>query len=108
MELVRKLDANAARVWAAGNATLLGEVQGRLEEVRGHQERVLTTLVKLGHSMPGGPAAAASRPSSVMGQGTEAEALGAALSELEALWAHVPHAEYLHAAKAQALLRLGK
>lgn len=92
---------------SAGEASHLREIGAKQEEVRGHREHVLGVLGGLGHDLSSAAGAAAPLPAKPK-PGKEAEGLEAALKELEALWPHVPHAEYLHAAKAQALLQLGR
>jgi hypothetical protein len=90
----------------AGDRILLAEIAGKREEMQAYKTRALLVLSMLGHDVPGGPGATGSN--SARGQGAEQSSLDAGLAELEALWAYVPHAEYLHAARAQALLRLGR
>lgn len=98
-----------------GDKALLAEIEAKVEEVAGHRERVLSALRKLGHTPPGptsrncsGSSEGSSRRQPPGGGQGDEESVRGGLADLAALWAHVPHAEYLHAGKAQALLRIGR
>lgn len=94
---------------------MLAEIEAKVEEVQAHRKRTLGVLAAMGHAVPGAPppdSRSSSRSTrSGAGEGAverESEAVKAALEELEGHCGSVPHAEYLLAAKAQALLRLGR
>jgi hypothetical protein len=83
---------------AAAAPALAREAGDKAAEVAWLEAGARAALAALGHAPP--PGAAPPPPSKAT--------LAEALAELEELARHVPHAEALHAARAEALLRLGR
>ena len=87
---------------------MLAEVNSKLKEVAAYRDQVFKVLDLLGHPVSAGSGRPGAESSHKQGQAVGQRALEGGLAELELLRAHVPHAEYLQAARAQALLRLGR